>query len=95
MTGGVYHEIVEPVKLVFSWGGSGGWPDLETVDVDDVPTACVLFADVDGATEMTFTLAFAETASEARVREWFAMGIRPGWTSTLDRLVEYMPTVEH
>lgn len=77
MTGGVYHEIVEPVKLVFSWGGSGGWPDLETVDVDDVPTACVLFANVDGATEMTFTLAFAETASEARVRSGSPWGSGP------------------
>ena len=94
MTGGIYHEIVAPEKLVFSWGATGGWPDLETIDVDDAPIATVVLTDVDGATEMTFTLGFAEGMSEARVQEWLAMGIQPGWTDTLDRLVDYVPTVE-
>ena len=29
ITGGVYREIVADEKLVFSWGASGGWPELD------------------------------------------------------------------
>jgi uncharacterized protein YndB with AHSA1/START domain len=90
VTGGIYSEIVAPEKLVFSWGATGGWPDLDMVD--DAPIATVVLKDIDGATEMTFTLGFAKGTSEARVQEWLAMGVRPGWANTLERLVDYLPT---
>ena len=63
------------------------------IDIVDAPIATVVLKDVDGATEMTFTLGFAEGMSEERVQEWLAMGIQPGWTDTLERLADYAPTV--
>ena len=36
-TGGVYREIVPDEKLVFAWGASDGWPQLDMDHLDDSP----------------------------------------------------------
>ena len=37
---------------------------------------------------MTFRLSLPDGLSDEAVNEWFATGIREGWTQTLERLVE-------
>ena len=34
VTGGVYREIVPDEKLVFSWGATDGWPELDLERLD-------------------------------------------------------------
>jgi uncharacterized protein YndB with AHSA1/START domain len=92
VTGGVYREIVPVERLVFTWGAVDGWPEIDPSRLDDAPVATVLLDDVDGKTEMTFRLALPLGLSEESVREWFATGIREGWTQTIDRLVVAVAT---
>lgn len=92
-TGGIYHEVVPPEKLVFTWGAVDGWPNIDPSKPDESPLVTVIFEEVDGSTEMTFRLELADHLTEAQVRDWFAIGIRPGWTDTLDRLVPYLKTI--
>jgi uncharacterized protein YndB with AHSA1/START domain len=56
---GVYHEIVPPERLVFSfsWEEPEGTPDHDTL-------VTVTFADRDGKTEMTFHQAVFRTVAE-------------------------------
>jgi uncharacterized protein YndB with AHSA1/START domain len=87
-TGGVYREITPVERLVFTWGAVDGWPELDPENLDGAPLATVDLVDVDGKTEMTFRLSLPAGLSDEAVREWFATGIREGWTQTLERLVE-------
>jgi uncharacterized protein YndB with AHSA1/START domain len=75
---GVYREVVEPERLVFTfaWEDAEGKPGHETA-------VTVTFADLDGKTELTLHQATFETAA-ARDDH------RRGWTSTLERLAEYL-----
>ncbi len=86
LTGGVYREIDEPGKLVFTWGAVNGWPALDPGRLDDAPLVTITMNDVDGGTEMIVHTQFADHLTESEVREWFALGIREGWRITLDRL---------
>jgi uncharacterized protein YndB with AHSA1/START domain len=36
-TGGVYREIVPNERLVFAWGATDGWPELDLEDLDQAP----------------------------------------------------------
>jgi uncharacterized protein YndB with AHSA1/START domain len=78
---GVYREIVEPERLVFThaWEGEGGKPGPETL-------VTVTFADHAGQTEMRFHQAFFES-KESRD------GHREGWSSSFERLAEYLATL--
>ena len=40
-TGGVYREIVPGEKLVFSWGATDGWPELDPERLDESPLVTV------------------------------------------------------
>ena len=40
-TGGVYREIVPDEKLVFAWGATDGWPQLDLERLDDSPLVTV------------------------------------------------------
>lgn len=86
MTGGVYREIVEPEKLVFTWGATDGWPAIDLDAPDECPIVTVLLNEVDGGTEMVFRVDFADQVTNEAVAEWLALGIRGGWTQTVDRL---------
>ena len=52
-TGGVYREIVPDEKLVFAWGATGGWPELDPDRLDDSPQVTLTLAEVDGRTELS------------------------------------------
>lgn len=75
---GVYREIVEPERIVFTWEredaeGQGGSGSVVTVT----------FADRDGRTELTLRQAVFKSA-KARDEH------QGGWTECLERLAEYV-----
>jgi uncharacterized protein YndB with AHSA1/START domain len=75
---GVYREIVEPERLVFTyaWEDAEGKPGHETL-------VTVTFAELGGKTKLTLHHAVFETVSVRNEHQ-------NGWTSCLDRLVEYL-----
>jgi len=79
--GGVYREVVEPERLVwtFAWEDANGRPGHET------PIA-VTFAEHQGKTTMTFRQAVFESVEQRD-------GHQGGWTSAFDRLEEYLAQV--
>ena len=85
-TGGVYREIVPDEKLVFSWGATDGWPELDPERLDESPLVTVTFSEADGQTAMTVHLELPASLSQDEVQEWFSMGIRDGMRQTVDRL---------
>jgi uncharacterized protein YndB with AHSA1/START domain len=75
---GVYREVVDPERLVFTfaWEDAEGKPGHETV-------VTVTFADRDGKTELTLRQAVFETVAVRDSHRW-------GWTSCLERFAEYL-----
>ena len=45
VTGGVYREIVPNERLVFAWGATDGWPEIDVDNLDATPTATLTLAD--------------------------------------------------
>jgi len=86
-TGGIYREIVPVERLVFTWGAVGGWPPIDRDHPENDLVVTVTLHALGESTEMVFHLAMPAHLSDERVREWLAMGIRDGWSETLDRLV--------
>jgi len=86
VTGGVYREIVPEEKLVFAWGATGGWPNLDPAKLDDSPQVTVTFRRLGGRTELVVHVELPPGLSDADVERWFSMGIRNGWQDTVDRL---------
>jgi uncharacterized protein YndB with AHSA1/START domain len=75
--GGVFREVVPPYRLVFTFAwDEDGERGFETV-------VTVEFAEKDGKTLMTFRQAPFPSVKERD-------GHQGGWTSTFDRLVEYL-----
>ena len=89
-TGGIYQVVDAPHRLVFAWGAAEGWPAFDAARPDDNPVVAVTFDEVDGGTELTVQLTLADSQSEERVKEWFAIGIRQGMSDTIDRLAPYL-----
>lgn len=85
-TGGVYREIVLDRKLVFAWGATDGWPKLDPEHLDESPQVTVTLRTVGTQTEMTVHVALPAGLSEEQVEEWLSLGIRDGWSHTVDRL---------
>lgn len=89
-TGGLYRLVDPPHRLEFHWGAPGGWPDLDPDDLDAVPLVSVRFeattTQAGSGTRMTATLALSDRLDRAQVEHWFTLGIREGWTMTVDRL---------
>jgi len=79
---GVYREIVKPERLVFA----GCWADAEGKPTGPESTITVTFEDLGGKTRLTLRQRVFEsvTARDAH---------RGGWTSSLERLAEYLATV--
>ncbi len=75
---GVYREIVEPQRLVFThaWRDANGKPGTETL-------VTLTFTERGGKTELTLRQT-GFTSVESRD------GHKTGWTSTFDRLAEYL-----
>ncbi|WP_432564213.1 SRPBCC family protein [Kineococcus sp. SYSU DK003] len=89
-TGGLYHVVEPPHRLVFSWGAVGGWPDLDPDDLDAVPTVSLDFTATGTGTRMTAALSLSAALDEAQVAHWFGLGIREGWTTTIDRIAQHL-----
>ena len=87
VTGGIYREIVPVERLVFTWGAVGGWPAIDRDHPENDLVVTVTLNEIGEKTEMIFHLALSAHLSDDRVREWLAMGIRGGWSDTIDRLV--------
>jgi uncharacterized protein YndB with AHSA1/START domain len=85
-TGGIYREIVPVERLVFTWGAVNGWPELGGSAADDAPVVTLQFTELDGGTEMVFTVTLPEHLDSDQVREWLGTGMREGWSVTLERL---------
>jgi uncharacterized protein YndB with AHSA1/START domain len=81
--GGVYREIVEPERLVFSfaWDGEDGLPGRETL-------VTVTFAEHQGKTTLTLRQAVFATVEQRN-------GHQGGWTSSFDRLEEHVARLRH
>jgi uncharacterized protein YndB with AHSA1/START domain len=75
---GVYREVVEPERLVFTfaWEDEGGAPGHETL-------VTVTFAEADGKTRLTFRQAVFETVADRDSHQ-------EGWSECLDRLAAYL-----
>jgi uncharacterized protein YndB with AHSA1/START domain len=75
---GVYREVVEPERLVFThvWLDAEGKPGKETL-------VTITFTERDGKTELTLHQTGFKTV-ESRD------GHQKGWTSTFDRLADYL-----
>jgi len=86
VTGGVYREIVPDEKLVFAWGATGGWPELDPERLDESPLVTVALSESAGRTQMTLCMELPENLSRRQLEEWWALGIRDGWRITVDRL---------
>lgn len=74
---GVYREIVEQHRLVYTWIWEKGLQDEKLVTVK--------FAEMDGKTKISFRLTGLATAEDRDAH-------REGWTETLDHLAEYLRT---
>ena len=78
---GIFREIVEPERLVLA----GYWADAEGNPKGPEALLTVTFEDINGETRLTLHQAVFEsvTARDAH---------RGGWTSSLERLAEYLAT---
>jgi uncharacterized protein YndB with AHSA1/START domain len=92
-TGGVYCEIVPDEKLVFAWGATDGWPELDPARLDDSPLVTVTLSRVGGRTEMSVHVELPASLSEQEVQEWWSRGVRNGWQDTVDRLAAALTPV--
>jgi uncharacterized protein YndB with AHSA1/START domain len=85
-TGGVYREIVPDERLVFAWGATDGWPELDPERLDESPLVTVALSEAGGRTQMTLCVELPAGLSPEQVEEWFSLGIRNGWRDTVERL---------
>jgi uncharacterized protein YndB with AHSA1/START domain len=85
-TGGVYREIVPGEKLVFSWGASDGWPELDPDRLDESPLVTVTLRQVRGRTKMTVHVSLPVSFSSDGMPEGWFGHIRTGWRDTVERL---------
>jgi uncharacterized protein YndB with AHSA1/START domain len=85
VTGGIYREIVRDEKLVFSWGATDGWPELDLDRLERSPLVTITLSVVDGFTEMTLHVELPASFAESVPKQWFDH-IETGWSDTVDRL---------
>lgn len=79
---GVYREVVEPERIVMA----GAWTDANGKPTSPETLLTIIFEEQAGKTKLTLHQAIFEsvTARDAH---------RDGWTSSLDRLAEYLAAV--
>ena len=84
-TGGVYREIVEDEKLVFTWGATDGWPELDLERLDDSPLITVTFVETGSGTHLSVRVEVPETLVDDHKPGWWSM-VQDGMRDTVDRL---------
>lgn len=95
---GIYHEVVEPERLVYTQDLTEHPPEwhdaLNSIHPDGKlnpeSTTTVTFEEQEGGTKLTITTLFV-TAGDREAME--KLGMNEGWNETLDRLVEHLGTV--
>ncbi len=81
--GGVFHEIVEPERLVFTasaFQDEEGNPQLEVLNT-------VTFAELGGKTKLTLQAVVVKSAPAVAAA---LAGMEEGWRQSLDRLAEHL-----
>jgi uncharacterized protein YndB with AHSA1/START domain len=84
-TGGIYQEIVPDQKLVFAWGASGGWPELDPDRIDDSPLVTVTLGEKRGRTELTVHVELPAGFSADGMPEGWFDHVQTGWHDTVER----------
>src|SRR5262245_41282169 len=79
---GVYREVVEPERLVMA----GAWTDAAGKPTSPETLLTVTFEEYQGKTKLTLHQAVFESVTARDAHE-------SGWTSSLDRLAEYLVNV--
>ena len=79
---GVYQEIVEPERLVFTSAAldASGNPLFEVTNI-------ITFSDLNGKTQLTLHVSVAKVTAEAAP---YLAGMEVGWNQTLDRLAVHV-----
>jgi uncharacterized protein YndB with AHSA1/START domain len=85
VTGGIYREIVPEERLVFAWGATDGWPQLDPDRLDESPQVTVVFEQTDGRTELTVHVQLPENLPDDGVPNWWSY-VQDGMRETVDRL---------
>jgi uncharacterized protein YndB with AHSA1/START domain len=78
---GVYREIAEPARLVFTWR----WADEQWQPISPETIVTVTFEDVGGKTRLTLRHGQFESASACDLH-------RAGWTDSFERIAESLTT---
>jgi uncharacterized protein YndB with AHSA1/START domain len=76
---GVYNEIVKPERLASTYA----WADAEGRATRPETTLTLIFEDLGGKTKLTLRQSLFESVSARNAHQG-------GWTSSLDRLAEYL-----
>jgi uncharacterized protein YndB with AHSA1/START domain len=84
-TGGVYREIVPNERLVFAWGATDGWPELDLEDLDQSPQVTLRLKQNGSGTKMTLHVELPADLPDDGVPNWWPM-FRGGMQDTVDRL---------
>jgi uncharacterized protein YndB with AHSA1/START domain len=84
-TGGVYREIVPNERLVFAWGATDGWPQLDPNDLDQSPQVTLKLKQTNSGTKMTLHVELPADLPDDGVPNWWPM-FRGGMRDTVDRL---------
>lgn len=79
---GVYREIVEPERLVFTWR----WANEQWQPISPETIVTVTFEDLGGKTRLTLRHGQFESVSACDLH-------RAGWTDSFERIAEYAATV--
>jgi uncharacterized protein YndB with AHSA1/START domain len=86
-------EIVPNERLVFSWGATGGWPELDPDRLDDSPLITVALSQAGGRTDMVVTVEIPASMSDEGMPEGWFSHMQQGWRDTVDRLARSMPVL--
>jgi uncharacterized protein YndB with AHSA1/START domain len=84
-TGGIYREIVPNERLVFAWGATGGWPQLDLGDLDQSPQVTLSLKQTNSGTKMTLHVQLPADLPADGMPHWWPM-FRHGMKDTVDRL---------
>ena len=84
-TGGVYREIVPNERLVFAWGATDGWPQLDPNNLDQSPQVTLSLKQTNSGTKMTLHVELPANLPDDGVPNWWPM-FRGGMKDTVDRL---------